>query len=84
MSMMEKDEVFTTEEAMKYLHSSLKNQRLFIKFDNLKYDKENNLLCYLYLKNKLFINAHLVKNKLVDVDDSYDYKYKIRFFNLNK
>ena len=68
--------------AMEFLQDKLKNQRVFIKFDNLKYDSENNLLCYLYLQNKTFINAHLIKSKLVDVDNSFDYKYKPKFLNL--
>ena len=55
-----------------------------MRFDSLKYDQENNLLCYLYLKNKTFINAHLIKNQLVDVDDGSNYKYKIKFLNLTK
>jgi site-specific DNA-methyltransferase (adenine-specific) len=72
----------TLNEATEFLQSKLKNQRVFIKFDNVKYDNENNLLCYLYLQNKTFINAHLIKNKLVDVDDSFNYKYKTKFLNL--
>jgi len=71
-------------EATKFLQAKLKNQRVFMRFDSLKYDQENNLLCYLYLKNKTFINAHLIKNQLVDVDNSFDYKYKIKFLNLIK
>jgi len=47
--------------AMKFLQFKLKNQRVFVKFDSVKYDNENNLLCYLYLQNKTFINAHLIK-----------------------
>jgi len=70
--------------AMEFLQKKLKNQRVFIKFDSLKYDQENNLLCYLYLKNKTFINAHLIKNQLVDVDNNSNYKYKIKFLNLTK
>lgn len=73
-----------TDDAIKFLQSKLKNQRVFMRFDSLKYDQENNLLCYLYLKNKTFINAHLIKNQLVDVDNSFDYKYKIKFLNLTK
>lgn len=68
--------------AIEFLQAKLKNQRVFIKFDHIKYDNENNLLCYLYLQNKTFINAHLIKNKLVDVDNSFDYKYKPKFLNL--
>lgn len=69
-------------EAIEFLQAKLKNQRVFIRFDNSKYDSDNNLLCYLYLQNKTFINAHLIKAGLVDVDDKIDYKYKLKFFNL--
>ena len=34
---------------------------------------------YLYLENKTFINAHLLKEKLVLVDNSIDFKYKNKF-----
>jgi len=71
-------------DAVKFLQSKLNNQRVFLRFDSLKYDQENNLFCYLYLKNKTFINAHLIKNKLVDIDNSINYKYKIKFLNLIK
>ncbi len=36
-------------------------------------------MAYIYLKNKTFINAHLVKNNLVDVDTKMEYKYKNKF-----
>ena len=72
------------DKAIEFLQAKLKNQRVFMRFDSLKYDQENNLLCYLYLKNKTFINAHLIKNQLVDVDNGFDYKYKIKFLNLTK
>jgi modification methylase len=69
-------------EAINFLKEKLKGQKVFIKFDDVKYDDKNNLLCYLYLWNKTFINAHLIKNGLVDVDTSLDYKYKTKFLNL--
>ena len=68
--------------AVEFLQAKLKNQRVFIKFDSSKYDNENNLLCYLYLQNKTFVNAHLIKTGFVDVDDNFDYKYKLKFLNL--
>ncbi len=71
-------------EAIKYLREKTKGQKIFMKFDNIKYDEQNNLLCYLYLRNKTFINAHLIKNGLVDVDTTFDYKYKKKFLNLLK
>ncbi|MBU4348342.1 thermonuclease family protein, partial [Patescibacteria group bacterium] len=69
-------------DAIKFLQAKLKNQRVFMRFDSLKYDPKNNLLCYLYLQNKTFINAHLIKTGFVDVDDKIDYKYKVKFLNL--
>lgn len=69
-------------QAKKFLEDKVKGKKVFIKFDNIKYDWENNLLCYLYLENKTFINAHLIKNRLVLVDNSIDYKYKEKFNKL--
>ena len=66
-------------QAVKFLVEKTKGQRVFMKFDNQKYDEQNNLLCYLYLKNKTFINAHIIKEGLVDVDNSTDFKYKDKF-----
>jgi len=65
--------------ALQFLQEKLRGQKVFLKFDAIKYDEDGNLLGYLYLKNKTFINAHLIKNKLVDVDTSMNYKYKSNF-----
>lgn len=73
-----------SKEAVNFLKDKTSRQRVFLRFDNQKYDKNNNLLCYLYLQNKTFINAHLIKNKLVEVDNNFDYKYKTKFINLTK
>lgn len=68
--------------AVKFLEEKLKGEKVFIKFDMVKYDTEGNLLCYLYLKNKTFINAHLIKSRLADVDSSMNFKYKDKFLSL--
>lgn len=70
------------EEAIRFLSEKTRGQKVFLKFDNVKYDEQNNLLCYLYLKNKTFLNAHLIKNGLADADTTIDYKYKTRFVNV--
>ncbi len=71
-------------EAIQFLREKTIGQKVFIKFDTTKYDKENNLLCYLYLWNKTFLNAHLIKNGLANVDTTFDYKYKTKFINFQK
>ena len=68
--------------AIEYLADKLHGKRVFLRYDEMKYDRENNLMVYLYLENRTFINAHLLKEKLVLVDNSLDFKYKAKFFNL--
>ena len=63
-----KENIEKNSEAIRFLREKLGGQKVFLKFDTVKYDEENNLLCYLYLENKTFINAHLIKNCLADVD----------------
>lgn len=69
-------------DAIQFLEQKVKGQKVFMRFDTIKYDHQNNLFCYLYLWNKTFVNAHLIKNNLVEVDTSYNYKYKSNFLNL--
>ncbi|MDR1725295.1 MAG: thermonuclease family protein [Bacteroidales bacterium] len=65
--------------ATEYLKKKLNGKRVFLKFDEQKYDSNNNLMAYLYLENKTFVNAHLLKEKLVDVDTIINFKYKNKF-----
>jgi hypothetical protein len=74
-----KEKVEINGKAIQFLKEKLKGQKVFLKFDNTKYDSEGKLLCYLYLKNKTFINAHLIKNGLTDIDTNLNYKYKSKF-----
>lgn len=67
--------------AVSFLIEKTKGKRVFLKYDNIKFDNENSILCYMYLENKTFINAHLIKNGLVKVDTALDYKYKQKFLN---
>lgn len=68
--------------AKQFLYDKTKGQKVFLKFDNQKYDEQNNLMCYLYLKNKTFLNAHLIKEGLVEPDTELDFKYREKFLNL--
>lgn len=68
--------------ATRFLIEKTKGRKVFLKYDSVKYDSENTLLCYLYLDNKTFINAHMLKNGLADVDYSIDFKYKAKFEKL--
>jgi site-specific DNA-methyltransferase (adenine-specific) len=69
-------------EAIAFLNEKIYKQKVFIKYDNIKYDENGNLLCYLFLKNGMFINNYLVKKGLADIDEKYNFIYKTKFQNL--
>ena len=77
-----KEDPIINGKATDFLNDKLKGKKVFLRYDNIKHDSENNLLCYLYLENKTFINAHLIKSGLVQVDSQIDFKYKDKFLNL--
>jgi site-specific DNA-methyltransferase (adenine-specific) len=70
--------------AIEFLQLKTKGQKVFLKYDETKYDEKNNLLVYLYLKNKTFLNAHLIKNGFADVDTTMNFKNKDQFINYLK
>ncbi len=70
--------------ATAFLQRKTKGQKVFLKFDETKHDPDNNLLAYVYLKNKTFLNAHLIKNGLAEVDSSYPYRNRQRFLEYAK
>ena len=66
-------------EAIKFLQSKFNKRRIFLKYDDTKFDNTNNLLCYVYLDNKTFVNKHLIKSGYVNVDTSINFKYSKDF-----
>lgn len=71
-------------EAVQFLKEKTRGQKVFMRFDHIKHDDRNNLLCYLYLWNKTFLNAHLIKNGLAEVDTTFDYKYRAKFLSIHR
>ncbi|MCL5031426.1 MAG: thermonuclease family protein [Bacteroidetes bacterium] len=77
-----KENVEVNGKAKEFLINKTRGQKVYLKYDDQKYDDKNQLLCYLYLQNKTFINAHLIKEKLALVDTTINFKYKNRFLHL--
>ncbi len=82
LGVKEKPEII--DRAVEFLRDKTRGQKVFIRFDTVKYDKDNCLLCYLYLQNKTFLNAHLIKRNLADVDITFDYIHKSKFLGYRK
>lgn len=72
---------FYQKEAIEFLTNKFRKRKVFLKYDSIKYDSDNNLLCYVYLDNKTFINNHLIRTGYVDVDTELDYTHKKKFLN---
>ena len=74
-----KQDAVHVERAKTFLENKFRGRRVFMKHDTVKYDSENNLLAYLYLDNKTFINAHLLKEGLAHVEDSIPFRLSDKF-----
>ena len=77
-----KEKVETRAKAMQFLEERTRGQRVMLRFDATKFDADNNLLCYLYLQNKTFVNAHMIKAGLVATDSEVDFRLKKKFMLL--
>ena len=47
----------TAEQACNFIASKTKGHKVFLRFDEVKYNAEDQLMCYLYLENKTFIKT---------------------------
>ena len=73
-----------TEAAIKFLTTKILKRQIYLKYDEQKYDNDNRLMAYVYMKNKTFINAHILKYGFGNLDTEYQFKYINKFKNLLK
>ncbi|MCL5674258.1 MAG: site-specific DNA-methyltransferase [Candidatus Omnitrophica bacterium] len=67
--------------AMNYLEEYVRGKQVFLKFDSLFKSTTNGIPAYVFLKNKIFINKELIKQKFANIPD-YNFKYKDTFEKL--
>ncbi|HPN37879.1 MAG TPA: thermonuclease family protein [Melioribacteraceae bacterium] len=67
-------------DGINYLKLLTKGKKILLQFDDKKYDKLGNLLCYVYLYNKTFINTNLLSKGFADVDLTINHS-KEKLFN---
>jgi site-specific DNA-methyltransferase (adenine-specific) len=65
--------------AISFLKNLTSGNRVFLKYDNLKFDDTKNLLAYVYLKNKTFLNAKLIISGLAKCDRRLNFQFRNRF-----
>lgn len=69
----------TREAAVAFLQAKTRGRKVFLRFDAEGRDAEGRLWVYLYLADKTFLNAHLIKQGLAAVDVAGEYRHKARF-----
>jgi len=72
------------ENARRFLTNKILRRQVFLKFDNIKYDSSDHLMAYIYMKNKTFINAHLLKEGFAVIDKEFPFKYNSKFEKISK
>lgn len=71
-------------EAFEFLSRKIGKGKVYLKFDAQKYDRQNRLLAYLYMKNRTFVNAHLIKKGLAEVDPEIPFRLMQKFSKLRR
>lgn len=71
-------------EAIDFLRKKTKGQKVFFKEDPAAPMENGITPVYLYLWNRTFINAHLIKKGLALVDESRDFRHRERFLGYQK
>lgn len=69
--------------AISFLQVRAQGKRVTLKFDGEMFDEHNRLRCYVYLENKTFLNAHLIKRGLALPDRESTYRFRSKFISLN-
>ncbi len=76
--------IIKKEEALEYLRNRILRKEVYLRFDNGEVLDENTVSAYVYLKNRIFINAYLIKSGMAKADRTKEYKYKTKFIELEK
>jgi len=71
------------QKAISFLQNKLKGKKVYLKLDDKLPSADQVTSCYLYLENRTFINAHLIKHGLATVDEDCDFRYKKKFVALS-
>jgi site-specific DNA-methyltransferase (adenine-specific) len=69
-------------EAKAFLRDKFRGRRVFLKYDEVTRDPENRRLAYVYLDNKTFVNARLLKGGFAFVDETIPFRLRDKFRSL--
>lgn len=76
--------VIEKERTIEYLKRYLLKKSVFVEFEAQNSMRENYVEAYVYTKNKIFVNAHLIKSGLALADRTKEHRLKRRFIQIEE
>jgi len=70
-------------EAKRYLEEYVKGKQIFLKFDHSFKPNNDEILAYVFLKNKIFVNKEMIKQGFAKIQ-KYDFMYKDSFMKVER
>lgn len=70
--------------ALDYLNGRVRGKMVILRFDDRIGDEGDPVRAYVYLKNRIFINAYMVRCGLATVDGASDFSMRAKFSRLRK
>ncbi len=67
---------------LSYMRKYLLKKKVYIKFDKGYTANDNEVEAYVYLKNKIFVNAYLIKSGFASVNKNSEFDLKERFVKM--
>ena len=77
-------EIIDKERAIKYFREYLLKKEIMLKMESNSVLNENTIQAYVYLKNRIFVNAYLIKSGIARADRTKEYRLKTRFIQLEE
>jgi DNA modification methylase len=77
-------EIIDKGRAIKYFREYLLKKEIMLKMESNSILDENTIQAYVYLKNRIFVNAYLIKSGIARADRTKDYRLKRKFIQLEE
>jgi DNA modification methylase len=77
-------EIIDKERAIKYFREYLLKKEIMLKMESNPILDENTIQAYVYLKNRIFVNAYLIKSGIARADRTKEYRLKRKFIQLEE
>jgi site-specific DNA-methyltransferase (adenine-specific) len=72
------------DEALEFLRKATRGRKVFLRSDPAVPESEGTVAAYVYLRDRTFLNAHLIKRGLASADETVPHRFLERFRGYQK